>query len=86
MSLVEGRGIGDPLAALFHREGINEEVRWADQPLLHSGRRLDGQQFGLCRKFCSGGHERTVVPVGGGLRGQSVELFGRSEAFVSGPD
>ena len=22
----------------------------------------------------------------GGLRGQSVELFGRSEAFVSGPD
>ena len=23
--------------------------------------------FGLCRKFCSGGHEGTVVPVGAGI-------------------
>ena len=45
MSLVESRSIGDPLAALFNRKGIDEEVRRADQPLLHSGRRLDGQQF-----------------------------------------
>jgi len=27
-----------------------------------------------------------LSPLGEGLRGQSVELFGRSEAFVSGPD
>ena len=48
--------------------------------------RSSAEFYRLCRKFCSGGHERTVVPVGGGLRGQSVELFGRREAFVSGPD
>ncbi len=38
------------------------------------------------RKFCPGGHEGAVVPVGGELRSQRVELFGRCEAFVFGLD
>ena len=45
MSLVEGRGIGDPLAALFRGKGIDEEVGRADKPLVHRSGSLDGQQF-----------------------------------------
>ena len=45
MSLVQGGGIGDALTALFRGKGIDEEMRWADQALLHRGSGLDSQQF-----------------------------------------
>jgi len=45
LSLVERGGIGDALAALCTRKGIDEEVRRADEPLLHGRRGLDGEQF-----------------------------------------
>ena len=45
MSLVERGGIGDALAALCNRAGIDEEVRWADEPLLPTSPGLDGEQF-----------------------------------------
>jgi hypothetical protein len=32
------------LAPLFRREGIHKEVRRADQPLVHRGSGLDGQE------------------------------------------
>ena len=38
------RGIGTPLAALFRGDGIDEERRRADEPLVQSGSRLDGHQ------------------------------------------
>ena len=41
---VEGRGISDPLAALFRGKGIDEEVGRADKPLVHRSGGLDGQQ------------------------------------------
>jgi hypothetical protein len=40
----------------------------------------------LCRKFCAGGHEGQLSLSVGGLRGQGVEQFGRSEALVSSLD
>ncbi len=41
MSLVEGGGIRDPLAALFTREGSDDEMGRADETFFHSGRRLE---------------------------------------------
>ena len=45
MSLVKGGGIGDALAALFRGKGIDEEMRWADQALVHRGGGLESQQL-----------------------------------------
>jgi hypothetical protein len=45
LRFVERGGIGDALAALVHRKGLDEEVRRADQPLLHGSRDVDGEQF-----------------------------------------
>ena len=44
MSLVEGGGIRDPLAALLTREGIEDEMGRADKTFFHRGRRLDGDE------------------------------------------
>jgi hypothetical protein len=33
------------LAPLLTRKGVDHQVRWADQPVLHRGRRLDRQEF-----------------------------------------
>jgi hypothetical protein len=35
----------DTLAALFTGKRVDHEMRRADQPVLHRGRRLDRQQF-----------------------------------------
>jgi hypothetical protein len=35
----------NPLAPLLTRQGVDDQVRWADQACLHRGRRLDGQPF-----------------------------------------
>ena len=45
MSLVQGGGISDPLAALFRGKGIDEQMRWADEPLVHGRGGLDSQQL-----------------------------------------
>lgn len=45
MRLIQRGGIGDPLAALFTREGINDEMGGTDKALLHRGRCLDGDQL-----------------------------------------
>jgi hypothetical protein len=41
----------------------------AELRILAAGavREVVQEQAGLCRKFCSGGHEGTIVPVGGGI-------------------
>lgn len=44
MCLIQRGGIGDPLAALLTREGIDDEMRGADQALLHRCCCLDGDQ------------------------------------------
>jgi hypothetical protein len=40
-----GGRIRDALAALFTRKGIDDEMRWTDQSLVHSGRRLNGDEL-----------------------------------------
>jgi len=45
LSLVKGGCIGDALAALFRGKGIDEEMRWADQSLVHRGGGLESQQL-----------------------------------------
>ena len=45
MELCTGGDIGDALAALFRGKGIEEQMRRADQALVHSGGGLDGQQL-----------------------------------------
>ena len=45
MRLIQCGGIRDPLTPLFTREGIDEEMRRTDQPLLHGGGGLDGDQL-----------------------------------------
>ena len=45
MGLIQCRGIIDALAALLTGKGVDHQVRRADQPGLHRGRRLDRQQF-----------------------------------------
>jgi len=48
LSLIQGGGIGDPLAPLFTREGVDDEMGGADQTFFHRRRRLDSdQQFPL---------------------------------------
>ena len=44
MCLIQRGGIGDPLAALLTREGIDDEMRGADKALLHRCCCLDGDQ------------------------------------------
>ena len=45
MRLVKRRGIGDALATLLNRKGIDQEMGWRDQALIHSRSRLDGQKL-----------------------------------------
>ena len=45
MCLIQRGGIGDSLAALLTREGIDDKMRGADQALLHRCRCLDGDQL-----------------------------------------
>jgi hypothetical protein len=45
LGLIQGRGIIDAWAALLTGTGVDHQVRRADQPLLHGGRRLDCQPF-----------------------------------------
>src|SRR5262249_12290230 len=44
LRLVQRGSIGDPVAALFRGKGINAMMGRADQPCLHRGRRLDGNE------------------------------------------
>jgi hypothetical protein len=44
LRLVQCGGIGDALAALFTRKGIDDEMGRADQTCVHCGRRLHGNQ------------------------------------------
>ena len=43
LCLLQCGSIRDALAALFARKGIDDEMRWADQPLFHRGGRLHGE-------------------------------------------
>ena len=45
MGLIQGGRIIDALAALLTGKGVDHQVRRADQPVLHRGRRLDRQEF-----------------------------------------
>jgi hypothetical protein len=45
LRLVQRAGVGDTLAALLQWEGVNGQMSQADEPLLHSGSRLDGKQL-----------------------------------------
>ena len=45
LCFIQGGRIGDPLAALFTGEGVDDEMGGADQPLFHRGRRLHGDQL-----------------------------------------
>src|SRR5688572_684386 len=45
LSFIEGGGIGDALRALFTRKRIDDEMRRADEPLLHGGGSLDGDEL-----------------------------------------
>lgn len=45
MSLVERRGIRDPLATLCRRKGLDDQMGRADETLLHGRSRLNGQQI-----------------------------------------
>ena len=45
LRLIQGGGIGDPLAPLFTREGVDDEMGWADKTFVHRRRRLDGDQL-----------------------------------------
>ena len=45
MGLVQCCGIGDALAALFTRKRVDDEMGRADQPCVHRGSGLDGNQF-----------------------------------------
>ena len=45
MCLVQGGRLRDALAALFRGKGIDEEMRGADQALVHSRSGLEGQQL-----------------------------------------
>ena len=44
MGLVEGRGIGHALRTLLRGEGIDQQMRRADQSLRHGGSGLNGDQ------------------------------------------
>ena len=45
LCFIQRRGIGDPLTPLFTRKGIDDEMRRADQALLHGGSGLDGNEL-----------------------------------------
>jgi len=45
LCLVKCGGIGDALAALLRRKGIDEEVRRAHQTFVYSGGSLNGYQL-----------------------------------------
>ena len=45
MCFIQCGGIGDPLAALLTREGIDDEMGGADKALLHRSGCLDGDQL-----------------------------------------
>ena len=68
MSLVQRGGVGDALAALLHREGVDEQMRWADEALFHGGRCLDGDQ--LIHQLCI----ETLAELGQGLGQHKVRL------------
>ena len=42
---LQGGRIGDPLAALVTGNSSADEMRWTDQPLVHSGGRLHGDKL-----------------------------------------
>lgn len=45
MCFIQRGGIGDALAALFTRKGIDDEMGRVDQPFLHGSSGLDGNQL-----------------------------------------
>ncbi len=45
MGLLQGGGIGDPLAPLCTRKGVDDEMGGTDETFFHRGRRLDGDEF-----------------------------------------
>src|SRR5512145_1079191 len=75
LSFIQRRGIGNALRALCTRQGINDEMRWADQSLIHSGCSLDGDELVHERlvytaaKLAQGGGQHKVV-----LRGVDTVL------------
>ena len=71
MRLIQRGGIGDPLAALLTREGIDDERCRADQARFHGGCGLDGDELI---------HERLVdaaTKLAEGLREHKVHLRAR---------
>ena len=44
MCLIQRGGIGDPLAPLFARKRINDQMGGTDQASFHGRRRLDGEE------------------------------------------
>jgi len=44
LSLLQRGGVGDPLAALFTRKGIDDEMGGADEACFHRGCSLDGYE------------------------------------------
>jgi hypothetical protein len=68
LRLVQSGRIRDALAALFRGKGIDEEMRWADQALVHRGGSLDSQQLIYQRgvhtaaKLCQGfGQDKVLL-------------------------
>ena len=45
LGFIQRGGIGDPLAALLTREGIDHQMGRADKTFCHCGRRLDGDEL-----------------------------------------
>ena len=45
LRLIQGGGIGDPLAPLCTREGVDDEMGWADKTFVHRRRRLESDQL-----------------------------------------
>lgn len=45
LGLIQGGGIRDTLRPLLRREGIDQQMRWAHESLVHSGGGLDGYQL-----------------------------------------
>ena len=71
LCLIQRGGIGDPLAALLTREGIDDEMRGANKALFHRGSCLDGDQLI---------HERlvdTATKLAEGLGEHKVDLRAR---------
>jgi hypothetical protein len=74
LDLYAGRWQGKSLGPKDHLLSADEKTSLQARRRCHpslppaAGRAASIEnEYGLCRKFCSGGHEGTVVPVGGGI-------------------